>query len=341
MQRGSLVQAKRKNGPDVWQLRWSDKNGDGRRVYRKRVIGTIEQYSDTAAAPQLAARIIAKPSSLDFRSTSAMTVAELCEHFQHHELAQNDVWRSYSTRRNYIFYLNKWIIPRWKDYQLAEVRTVEVEAWLRSLPLARSTCAEIRNLMSVLFNHASRHEFFGRNPICLVRQSAKRQKAPNILTPAEIKSLLESLALRERTLVLLAASTGLRQSELFALKWGDIDFPRGTMNVTRAIAYGVVGKCKTEASQKPVPLHPILADALTLWKQTCSHGKPADWVFASCQHRGRKPLWGQAILRKYVRPAAERICIEKRIGWHTFRHTYSTLLRSVGAEFKVMQERRN
>jgi integrase len=256
------------------------------------VIGTIEQYSDAAAAQQLAARIIAKPSSLDFRPTSAMTVAELCEHFQHRELAQNDVWRSYSTRRNYIFYLNRWIIPRWKDYQLAEVRTVEVEAWLRSLPLARSTCAKIRNLMSVLFNHAWRHEFFDRNPICLVRQSAKRRKAPNILTPAEIKSLLESRPSR-RTLVLLAASTGLRQSELFALKWGDIDFPHGTMNVTRAIAYGVVGKCKTEASQKPVPLHPILADALTLWKETCSYGKPEDWVFASCQHRGRKPLWGK------------------------------------------------
>jgi integrase len=30
--------------------------------------------------------------------------------------------------------------------------------------------------------------------------------------------------------------------------------------------------------------------------------------------------------------------MEKRIGWHTFRHTYSTLLRSVGTEFKVMQE---
>jgi len=43
-------------------------------------------------------------------------------------------------------------------------------------------------------------------------------------------------------------------------------------------------------------------------------------------------------LRKYVRPGAERIGIEKRIGWHTFRHTFSTLLRSVGAEFKVMQE---
>ena len=43
-------------------------------------------------------------------------------------------------------------------------------------------------------------------------------------------------------------------------------------------------------------------------------------------------------LRKYIRPVAESLMIQKRIGWHTFRHTYSTLLRSVGAEFKVMQE---
>ena len=47
---------------------------------------------------------------------------------------------------------------------------------------------------------------------------------------------------------------------------------------------------------------------------------------------------GQAILRKFIRPVAQRIGIEKRFGWHTFRHTYSTLLRSVGTEFKVMQE---
>ena len=47
---------------------------------------------------------------------------------------------------------------------------------------------------------------------------------------------------------------------------------------------------------------------------------------------------GQAILRKYIRPRALELGIEKRFGWHTFRHTYSTLLRSVGTEFKVMQE---
>src|SRR5229473_6578381 len=47
---------------------------------------------------------------------------------------------------------------------------------------------------------------------------------------------------------------------------------------------------------------------------------------------------GQAILRRYIQPIAHSLGIQKKISWHTFRHTYSTLLRSVGAEFKVMQE---
>src|SRR5664279_2508450 len=110
------------------------------------------------------------------------------------------------------------------------------------------------------------------------------------------------------------------------------------MNVTRSIVDNVVGQCKTESSQKPVPVHPLLADALLQWREHCLYQKTEDWVFASRLHKGRKPCWGQAILRQYLRPAAQAVNIQKRIGWHTFRHTYSTLLRSVGTEFKVMQE---
>ena len=192
--------------------------------------------------------------------------------------------------------------------------------------------------MSVLFNHACRYEFFDRNPIRLVRQSAKRKAAPNVLTPGEIKMLLDVLDLRERALVLLAASTGLRQSEMFGLKWRDIDFDLKAINVTRSIVYGVVGHCKTESSQKPVPAHPLLLETLHAWRQEQPYRKPGDWVFASRHHRGRKRAWGQTILRKFIRPRAQGIGIDKRFGWHTFRHTYSTLLRSVGTEFKVMQE---
>jgi integrase len=211
---------------------------------------------------------------------------------------------------------------------------MEVESWLRSLPLAKSSCAKIRGLLSVLFNHACRYEFFDRNPIRLVPQGAKRRSTPSVLTPAEIKGLLTGLGLRERVLVLVAASTGLRQSELFAVKWSDIDFAQHTMNVTRSIVYGVVGPCKTESSQKPVPVHPTVSQTLGEWKRVCRYNKPNDWVFASRRHRVRKPIWGQAILRRYIRPVAVRAGIHKQFGWHTFRHTYSTLCGALGQNSK-------
>jgi integrase len=339
MQQGSLIRSNRKRGPDVWQFRWAERGPQGRRIYRKRVIGTVCQYSDADSARKAVTGLLAEINSDDLpHGPLPMTVAEVCDHFDQRELTKDNTWRSYSTKKTYKAYLKRWIIPEWGALDLSGVRTIEVESWLRRLPLAKSSCAKIRGLLSVLFNHACRYELFDRNPIRLVRQGAKRRSAPSVLTPAEIKALLGGLNLRERTLVLLAASTGLRQSELFGMKWCDIDFAQHTMNVVRSIVYGVVGPCKTESSQKPVPVHPTVLEALGKWRQLCRYNKSDDWVFASRRHRGRKPIWGQAILRKYIRPAAQRVGIQKRLGWHTFRHTYSTLLRSVGTEFKVMQE---
>jgi integrase len=339
MQRGSLIRKSRKRGPDVWLFRWSEKDTSGNRIYRKRVIGTLDEYADVDAARSSVVGLIAKVNAANPRNgRDSMTVGQICAHFEQRELSLDNTWRSYATKKCYAVYLKRWILPHWGEHELRNVKTIDVESWLRQLSLARSSCAKIRNLMSVLFNHASRYEFFDRNPIHLVRQGAKRKKVPCVLTAAEIRMLVDRLDLRERTLVLLASSTGLRQSELFGLKWGDINFEEGTMNVTRSIVYGVVGPCKTESSQKPVPIHPLTAEALNNWKVKRPYRKPDDWVFASRRHCGRRPYWGQAILRKYIRPLAQELGIEKRIGWHTFRHTYSTLLRSVGTEFKVMQE---
>jgi integrase len=339
MQQGSLIRSNRKRGPDVWQFRWSERGPQGRRIYRKRGIGTVCRYSDADSARKAVTGLLAEINSDDLpHGPLPMTVAEVCDHFDQRELTKDNTWRSYSTKKTYKVYLKRWIIPEWGALDLSGVRTIEVESWLRRLPLAKSSCAKIRGLLSVLFNHACRYELFDRNPIRLVRQGAKRRSAPSVLTPAEIKALLGGLNLRERTLVLLAASTGLRQSELFGMKWCDIDFAQHTMNVVRSIVYGVVGPCKTESSQKPVPVHPTVLEALGKWRQLCRYNKSDDWVFASRRYRGRKPIWGQAILRKYIRPTAQRVGIQKRLGWHTFRHTYSTLLRSVGTEFKVMQE---
>src|SRR5207247_1140815 len=106
-----------------------------------------------------------------------------------------------------------------------------------------------------LSRHFQQRALADRNPIALGRQSAKRRTAPDILTTNEVQGLLANLRFRERTLVLLAVTTGLRRSELFALKWKDVDFQGKQICVTRSIVQNVIGVCKTESSQKPVPAH--------------------------------------------------------------------------------------
>jgi integrase len=89
--------------------------------------------------------------------------------------------------------------------------------------------------------------------------------------------------------VLLEAGSGLRMSELFALKWKDIDFVRTEMSVTRSIVNQVVGRCKTEASQKPVPLDAHLAQAVQDWFQQAKYARSGDWFLpalgAKAKHR--------------------------------------------------------
>jgi integrase len=134
MQQGSIIRSERKQGPAVWQFRWSETGPQGQRVYRKRVVGTVEDYANPEAVREFVKVLIAKPSPADrLMKPLTMTVGELCRHFEQRELANEDTWRSYSTRRNYHFLLKRWIVPRWGNHELSQVRTIEVESWLRSL----------------------------------------------------------------------------------------------------------------------------------------------------------------------------------------------------------------
>src|SRR5207302_7193998 len=67
MQRGSLIRKNRKQGPDVWQFRWSEKGPEGRRIYRKRVIGTLEQYPSEDAALRAVVGLVSEINSSDRR----------------------------------------------------------------------------------------------------------------------------------------------------------------------------------------------------------------------------------------------------------------------------------
>jgi integrase len=106
------------------------------------------------------------------------------------------------------------------------------------------------------------------------------------LDPAELQKLLANLQNPARALVLLTAATGLRVSEALGLKWSDVEFGAGIINLARAVVHQHVGEMKTEASQKPVPMDDALATALYEWSTLAPYRQPGDRVFARPKMKG-------------------------------------------------------
>ena len=114
MQHGSVIQTSRREGPNVWQFRWSEKDLNGHRVYRKRVIGTVEQYADAAAVCHAALALL---PDVYLRSRQdqigSITIDQLCEHFEQSEMRSGANLWSIATQRTYRGYIRRWIRPRW------------------------------------------------------------------------------------------------------------------------------------------------------------------------------------------------------------------------------------
>ena len=261
-------------------------------------------------------------------SIEPITVGGLVEKYIKEELPQR-----YSTQRSYLAVLQRWIKPKWGEYQLSQVKAVAVEQWLRSLELAPKTKVHIRNLMHLLYENARRWELVDRNPIELVRQSGRRMSIPRVLYLEEVQALLAELEDPYRTMVLVAVCLGLRVSKSWDCS-GEISTGKTRRSWCNEALFmaGLV-------TQKPniPPSHAIgssVGAALWGWRERSMYPMGSDWVFAN--NHG-KPRWQETILKKHFKPAAEQAGIGK-IGWHTFRHTYSTMLRSLGVDVKVQQE---
>lgn len=340
-QHGSLQLDKRTNGPDVWIYRWREYPPNGNMQRRGEMIGTIEDYP-TKADAQKASEHLRLTANSDNPGALNLTFGALLDRYAKEEMPER-----HSTNLAYRSYIETHIRPRWAHLPLnklvARGASFTVEMWLKSLDLAPKTKGNIRNVMAVVFNCAMRWGIIeqGINPLSLVRVKgiSRRQTEPRILAANEIQPLIAALSSEPyHTMVVMALSTGLRCSELFALKWLDIDWERLTVLVRRAIVDGVVGDVKTKYSQSGLPLDPVLAEMLFTWKRASQFGQETDWVFASPLKAGELPLRSTAVLANHIKPAAITAGLGSSVGWHTFRHTYSSMLRQLGVDLKVQQE---
>jgi len=357
---GCLTTIRRKDGVERWLFRWRERCSDGTLRERNKVIGTVEEYpTKSKKLHEAVTRLRVNINTDGPTELTSITMAKAVDHYTVHELADCGAeGKAYSTRSRKTQLLSKWVVPHWGKLELRAIKTVAVEQWLKTLvttkfgkpkPLAGGTREKIRDAMSSIFNHAIRWELTDRNPITGptkrsgVRVSAKRERTPEILEIQEMQLLLAALGIRERAMLFLDMPSGLRRGELAGLKWEDFDFKKLHVSVTRSLVDQHVGPVKTETSRKLMPIDEFVARELLAWHDVTPYKKPSNYVWATDANRagakrGKQTVWLSTVMRDYIQPMARKLGIQKKMSWHTFRHTFSSILKGNGEDVKVVQE---
>lgn len=348
-QQGSIRVLSRKIG-DVFEYRYYRTRSDGRRVPANFVVGPVAELRTEAQAWGRLRKMGFDPNTASVRANKPITFGELARDYIRVELEDDQseaaIPKAHSTIQTYRRYIDRHIMPRWDKVRAGDVEPVDVQNWFRRLRkekgLANGTLVKLRNVMLVIYKHAQRYGLVARtqeaNPILFVRQSCVSEFEPVILTYSQCVQILLNLGKMDQVLVITDAVTGLRISEILAIRWSDIDWENDCIHVRRAYVYGRFGAPKSKASKRPVPLHPALAAVLKAWRNETPYTSLNDLVFPSFRLKGAKPPRANMLVADHLRPAARKAGIAGRVGFHTLRRTLASALVANGSDPKLVQE---
>ncbi len=159
------------------------------------------------------------------------------------------------------------------------------------------------------------------------RQRGKLRVGVDIPATDEIRAIVNASKGRWRPLLLTAIFTGLRASELRGLRWSDVDLDKRELHVRqRADRFHGIGKPKSEAGERRVPLTPMVANALREWKLTCPKGDKG-LVFPS--GAGNVESHSNMVRRGLMPTMIDAGVVTtdgkaKYTGLHAFRHFYAS-----------------
>jgi integrase len=159
------------------------------------------------------------------------------------------------------------------------------------------------------------------------RQRGKLKVGTDIPAPAEIAAIVARLTGAHRPLLLTAIFTGLRASELRGLRWADIDLKAAVIHVRqRADRYQQIGRPKSAASERALPIPPTLVNTSREWRLACP---PSVGDLAFANGRGNPHVLTDIVKRSFhpAQIAAGLVDAAGRAkygGLHCLRHFYAS-----------------
>lgn len=279
-----------------------------------------------------------------------------------------------NTYRNYKRTANNHIIPNFGNVRLRDLKPILIQEWLNDLckTHAAGTVITIRNHFIIILNAAIDYGYIKINPVKRTKPPRKSKKEIVPLTDAEIKKLLYIAAegsyiyygakqkwiedegmiyLRKSyfVVILLALTTGMRQGEIFGLKWSSINFSKKTLYVkNNMISIGgmeTLDTPKTSTSIRNILLPDKTVHTLRKWKKyQHEYGKKWSGVYSNEKHLVFTNSFGKMVsvtnfLKRYFRKMLRASGIDDSVTFHTLRHTHATQLLKHGVNIKVVSER--
>jgi len=245
-----------------------------------------------------------------------------------------------ATLVDYRRHLELHIVPLIGAVKLSQLTAPTVRSFADALRKGGTSPAMVRKLrvsLSAILTDALERGLVAQNIVKGLRKQRRGNEADrhkgklkvgvDIPTPDEVRAIIARLEGRWRPLFLTAIFTGLRASELRGLRWSDVDLTRGEIHVRqRADRYRVIGRPKSETSERSIPLLPMVVNVLREHRLACPKGEQ-DLVFpndagnvydhASIIKRGLIPLMVKAGLVDAKDKA-------KYTGLHALRHFYAS-----------------
>lgn len=236
------------------------------------------------------------------------------------------------------------LTPFFDGFLLTEITLEDVQRFVNHMVKAEKhspkTICNMLVPLKRMFKHAIRWGYLSENPAQYVEKPKVIRKEMDFLNKTEVNLFLDAVPFDFYTLFFMDIFTGLRRGELFAAKWGNVDWNRGQYFVKENLFRGKFIEPKSSYSKAPVNLSPMLLEALHRHKAQQNQNKlslgseyhDVDLIF--CQKNG-KPLEPRSVVRLVFNPALKKAGI-RQIRFHDLRHTFAALLIDQGENMKYI-----
>ena len=254
------------------------------------------------------------------------TFAEAAAGFLHH--IEHVRGRERATLHDYRSSIDTYLEPRWGDLPVSAITPNDVERLrdeLMGQELSARTVVRHLTVAHGVFKHAMRKHGLTRNPASadLVDRPTVRYSGDfDTLDPEQLAALMRAADTpQDAALYLTAAQAGLRQGELRALRWRDIDFAADRIHVRRSAATGARADVKTPKSGRvrSVPMVPAVATALATLGQREHFTGDDDLVFGNAVGE----IENDALIRRRYRCALKAAGLPP-VRFHDLRHVFGS-----------------